>query len=69
MPANSTNTNSTLRVVSALTVPLPYWSHIELGGANYGKNPNADRTYIRGNGTLNKNQHKLLFKTIDQLLI
>jgi hypothetical protein len=43
------------------------WSHVELGAANYGENVHADSSHI-SNGKIGKDQHNILFHTIDELI-
>lgn len=44
------------------------WSHIELGGANYGSNPGVDKTYLPLFYIAGENQFNILFNTVDNLI-
>lgn len=44
------------------------WSHIELGGANYGANPGADERYLPKSWAPGKKQYSILFNTLDKLI-
>lgn len=57
--------DSTGQILTSL--PHLKWTHIELGAANYAEDPGRDPSYRRKN-ECHKDQYKLLFDTIDELI-